>query len=296
MRNNIYLSTSSFKNVSLKGILDLCLEHDIHNIELSFVEYSDENQSVVREYRDNHQMKFLVHNYYPRPKEDFVLNLASNDQAVLGLSINHCKQAIDLSKELGAPFYSVHAGFAFHAQANDLGKPQVSLPRIPYAQAYDNFLKSVQELCGYAREKGIKLLIENNVIASFNLVNGKNEILLLVDDEEALKFYDQVQSDNLAFLIDLAHLKVSSAALKFDKYQYLERLKSLSPCCHLSDNDGSADQGLTFNEDVWFADFVKENKDKTFVLEFKKGDIEQYKQCCQSLEKMLNEHDCCTKT
>lgn len=288
MRNNIYISTSVFKDKTLKKILGLCLENGLTNLELgSNVNYSEDDLDIMFKLNGN-AMKFLIHNYFPRPKEDFVLNLASNDTKVLSKSIAHCKCAIDLSVQLGAPFYSVHAGFAFHARPEDLGRSQIDLPRIPYRQAYRIFVESIAELANYALRKKVKLGVENNVVPSFNLVNGRNEIALLADAKEALTFYEDISSTNLFYLIDFGHLKATSAALGFDRDEYI---KEIIPCTlgfHLSDNDGLSDQHLPFDEGVWFKDIVKSHREKTLVIEAHNMDLEQVRKCYLSVVNILN--------
>jgi len=289
MLPNVYISTSAFKNRSLKKILETCLEHRFTNVELSAnVDYADDNGDAVRELHKSGQMRFLVHNYFPRPKEDFVLNLASDDEKVVRQSIQHCQIALDLSAELGASFFSVHAGFAFHAQPQDLGRPQLDLPRIPYAMAYRNFVKNVKVLLDYAAKKNVYLTVENNVVAKFNLINGKNGIALLADADEALRFYKEVGRANLFFLIDLGHLKVSSAAMGFDREDYLQKVLPFTTALHLSDNDGLGDTTRPFGEDVWFKDVIKRSKNKTWILEISNVDAREIKDCYKALENLLS--------
>jgi len=289
MLSNVYISTSAFKNRSLKKILKECLEGGFTNVELSAnVDYTDDNVDVVRKLYKNGQMRFLVHNYFPRPKEDFVLNLASDDEKVVRQSIQHCQTALDLSADLGAPFFSVHAGFAFHAQPEDLGRPQLDLPRISYAMAYKNFVRNVAVVLEYAAKRNVHLAVENNVVAKFNLVNGKNEIALLAAAEESMDFYQRLASDHLFFLIDLGHLKVSSAAMGFDREDYLRKVLPFTTALHLSDNDGLGDINRPFGEDVWFKDVIKRNKSKTWILEISNVDAREIKDCYHVLENLLS--------
>jgi len=289
MLPNVYISTSAFKNRSLKKIFYTCLELGFTNVELSAnVDYADDNVAVVRKLYKSGQMRFLVHNYFPRPKEDFVLNLASDDKEVVRRSVQHCQIALDLSADLGAPFFSVHAGFAFHAQPQDLGRPQIDLPRISYPTAYKNFVKNVRVLLDYAAKRNIQLAVENNVVAKFNLIKGKNEIALLADADEAVRFYKEVGRANLFFLIDLGHLKVSSAAMGFGREDYLQKVLPWAAAFHLSDNDGLEDTTRPFGEDVWFKDVIKRNKNKTWILEISNVDAREIKDCCKVLENFLS--------
>lgn len=289
MRRNIYVSTSAFKVKSLKSILEICLAHGLTNVELSSnVDYADDNLDVVYKFSRNGRMRFLVHNYFPRPKEDFVLNLASDDERTIRQSLEHCYRAIDLSAELKAPFFSVHAGFALHALPKDLGRPLTENRRILYQTAYENFVENVKVVADYAAKRKMNLLLENNVVARFNLVEGKNILLLLADVEETLRFHQDINSDHLFYLVDMGHLKVSSVALGFDREDYLKKITPFTLAFHLSENDGLSDQSLAFDEQVWFKAMIRQNKEKIFVLEIANVPLEEMKTCCLAVESLMN--------
>ena len=288
MFNNIYISTSAFKNKSLKAILELCSENGLTNIELGpTVLYSKENISFVLGFKRKRNMRFLVHNYFPPPKDDFVLNLASNDHKVAIKSKRLCREAIDLSVELGAPFYSVHAGFAFHAAPQDLGRSLINLPRTPYPEAYRIFAENIVGLAGYAAKKRVKLAVENNVIFPSWLINGENKILLLADLNEAADFYRELSLPILHFLVDLGHLKISSAVLRFDAERALQAILPHTVAFHLSDNNGAFDQHLPFDGNIWFRDILADNDGKAVIIEAHNLDIEEIRRSCRIVNDML---------
>ena len=45
-------------------------------------------------------MNFLIHNYFPPPKKNFILNLGSTNENIRLQSVNLCKGAINLCKNL----------------------------------------------------------------------------------------------------------------------------------------------------------------------------------------------------
>jgi sugar phosphate isomerase/epimerase len=287
MQDNIYVSTSAFKEKELGMILDFCLGNNLTNIELgaNLEQTEMDIKRLVKLSKEG--MRFLIHNYFPRPKEDFVLNLASDDKAILTQSLDHCRRALELSAQLQAPFYSVHAGFAFHASPADLGQPQIDLPRIPYQIAYDNFVRSISELARFAAECQVKLAVENNVLAGFNVVNGKNEICLLAEAGETLNFNKEVASDNLFYLIDLGHLKVTANSLKFSAEDYLRKILPHALAFHLSENNRVVDSHSSFDEKVWFGKFIKGNLDKTLILEICNVRLEQLKSTIAAIERVV---------
>jgi len=213
---------------------------------------------------------FLIHNYFPPPEDPFVLNLASNDRDVLRKSMNLCRKAIDISAVMGSSFYSVHSGFSFNPRPEDLGKNVKDLPRFNLSNAYDIFLSSVDELAHYAREKGLRLLLENNVLAEQNAVDGRNELFLMCCLEDFQRFNQDFHQENVGILLDVGHLKVSANTLGYDKFKAIELVANRIGAFHLHDNNGRIDQHLPYKEDAWFFDVLPLFKHKTeFILEAK---------------------------
>jgi len=292
MVDNIYISTNVFGQRGLKDIISLALESKIINLELgSGIDYAEDNMGLVKKFNKK-PFNFLIHNYFPTPKNGFVLNLASNDKDILAKSMRLCKLAVDLSAVLKAPFYSVHSGFAFHAMPKDMNKPQTGLARIPYKEAYDIFVKSIKRLADYGFNKGVKIAVENNVVSEFNLIDGKNKLLLLADCDEALSFYKEVGSKNLFFLVDLGHLKINSNLLNFDGVEYIKKIKPLIVAFHISDNNARVDSHLKFRKNAWFRDIIFNDRDKTFIIEADKLKTEEMFDTYSNLKYLLGRRDC----
>ena len=51
-----------------------------------------------------------------------MLNLASVDQEISNLSLNHVYNSIELCSQLGSKYYSFHAGFLCDLNVSELGK------------------------------------------------------------------------------------------------------------------------------------------------------------------------------
>jgi len=293
--NNIslYISTSSINKPSLDESLAYFEDAGFFNIELSSAHSYmpiDEIIDMLTVYKKR-GFNFLIHNYFPAPREEFVLNLASDDRGILDKSKQLCRQAIDLSQEMGAPFYSVHSGFCFHAAPRDLGRPQNSLASIPRKKAYDIFKESIDELIVYARKKGIKLACENNVVADFNRTQTGQPPLLLTEPRDFDEFYADISSKDLFYLIDLGHLKVTSASLGFEIKSFLSAALPHTIAFHLSDNNTKADEHLVFGEDVWFKDVIRSNKDKTFILETRNCNQRQIASMVSLIKKLHNQKE-----
>ena len=78
----IYVSTSGIKKESVLDIIDELIESGINNIELSGgTKPIDNLDDKILSYK-NKNINFLLHNYFPPPKENFVINIASCDKEV----------------------------------------------------------------------------------------------------------------------------------------------------------------------------------------------------------------------
>jgi sugar phosphate isomerase/epimerase len=286
MQDNIYISSNAFRDKNLVNIINICRENSITNLELGPRVICSGGQIEVKEilHSNCEQMRFLLHHYFPRVDKDFVLNLASDSKIILSKSIKYCKDAIDISSEINAPFFGVHAGFAFHATANNLGGSLWGLPKIPYQKAYRIFVESISELSAYAAGKNVKIVVENNVILPNNLENGKNNLLLLAELEETIKFFKEVQSDNLFYLMDLGHLKINSVALGFNINEFVQSMLPFTIALHLSENDTLRDSHLLFNKEVWFKDIIRKNKEKILIIELFNSDISEIIDCYNVVE------------
>lgn len=277
--DRIYISTGSFKTREVDEIFDICFDQGFCRLELSSgTRFAEDILDLVRRFRRK-PMHYLVHNYFPPHRIPFVLNLASLDQDTLERSRSHCRMAIDLAAELGAPFYSVHTGAAMHASPEDLGKPQTHLIHRNADKAYSVFVESVSELSCYAMTKGVWLLIENHVVAPFNLIEGENRFLFASTAEDIVQLIEDVRSPQLGILLDMGHLKVTARSLGFDPLKVVERVAPYIRAFHLSENDGRSDENLPFDGKAWFMDLLSEFPGATYIIEAYRLDPAEIRAC-----------------
>lgn len=284
----LFVSSGAFKTRSVPQLVEWARRWGFERIELgSGMAWSPDVLRPIRE-TSSELIHYLVHNYFPPHERSFVLNLASSAPDMLDRSITHCQNAIDLSAELHAPFFSVHAGFAFKAKPEHLGKDVTQAPRVSLEEAHEIFVQSLRHLGRYAESKGIKLVVENNVIASFNLIEGKNLVGLCATADDILCTYEEVGLPNLGFLIDVGHLKVTANSLGFDMHQFLDTVAPYIMAFHLSENDGLADQNLPFDHKAWFIPRLSEFPEATIVLEAYNLDRDMIRDTCQVIVKAQN--------
>jgi sugar phosphate isomerase/epimerase len=278
----VYISSRAFKASSMRETINLALRHGFTHIELTYgLDYSDDIVTTVRGAKD--KINFLVHHYFPPPKVPFVLNLASGDSEILQQSLELCENAIRLCVVLGSPFYTVHGGYAIDFGLNDFEDPDgmtnIILGRaFNYEKAYSTFVESIRRLNDYAKQWGIKLLVENNAISSYVLRTGAKNPMLMIKADEFERLKRDIPDDNLGFMIDLAHLEVSSNAMYFNKLYFLERIRSWVYALHLSDNDGSRDSNEPITHASWFIPILKTFTDIPMIIHTSAQQPEQLRQ------------------
>lgn len=276
---SIYFSSGAFGYRSSKKLIEQATTYNVDHIELSSgMTYSPDFLQPIREAKD--PITWLVHNYFPPPKVPFVLNLASVDDEIRQQSIAMCQHAIDLCVEFGAPFYSVHSGFVLPLTPDDLGKPerQAEIARnlnINYEDAYSIFVETVRFINDYAKERGIQLLLENNVMSPLSIGSSPNQ-LLMTQPNEFDRFFSDINDSNCGLLMDVAHLKVSANAHQFDCVQALKQATPHIRCLHLSDNDGIYDNNQPITASSWFLSSLPDFQDVPIVIEVYNLDHHQF--------------------
>jgi sugar phosphate isomerase/epimerase len=252
----IYLSTGGFNSLSGAEVVTRFVENKITNIELSGGKVQEDQEQKLSHLIPS--CRFQIHNYYPPPQNSFVLNLASSDEKISSLSIEHIVRAIDLSEKLGCKFYSFHAGFLLDPKVNDLGKQFTKMGLNSRESAKEIFTSRVNQVAEYANTKGIMILLENNVISSANIKHFRTNPFLMTDYNETIEIMNSTD-DNVGLLVDVAHLKVSSQSEGFCKNKFLDSTKEYTFAYHFSDNDGESDTNEVVNSDSWFWPFVRKD-------------------------------------
>jgi sugar phosphate isomerase/epimerase len=259
----IYISSSCVKNKFIKDSVLELVRAGFRDIELSGgTELYSELENDLLELKDNFNLNYLCHNYFPPPKEHFVLNLASLDEKVHNDSISHLLKSIKLSKNLGAEKFAFHAGFFLDINVSEIGRA------ITLSDTYD-YDKSINRFCNaykiVKKEAGdLKLYIENNVYSFQNHKTfGGKKAFMLTNSEE----YFQLKSEiDFNLLLDIAHLKVSANSHGLDYFAELNTLINETDYIHLSDNDSLSDENKCLYDNN-ILDIIKSNLNKTYTME-----------------------------
>jgi len=264
MSQNIYISSLAFNNKSPDQIVEISKENNWPIEFTSNLKFSKNLKSFYK----NMQIKRSPHNYFPPAKKPFVLNLASKNNIILKKSINHCINGLKLAKFSNSPFFAAHAGFCIDPHFSELGK------KIDIKEDFDRefnkniFIKSISEILKIANNLNIKFLIENNVIPTWNMKNGKNP-LLCCDSSEIIWLVNSINSSKFGILLDTAHLKVSCKTLNKNIEDEFKKIRPFVKAIHHSDNDGKTDNNMPITKNYWFLKYLKYFKNIVHVIEVK---------------------------
>ncbi len=256
MKNNISISTGGYKNLTGAQAIKFLKKNKIFSIELSGGKYSKNQLKQILSFKK--KLKLRVHNYFPPPKEPFVINLASENEKILNKSINQIKKAILLVKKLGGDTYSFHAGFRLDPNFKLLGKKFEKIEMISKKKALKNFAKQTKKISQFAKKKNINILLENNVVTKKNYNRFKGNPFLLTNHND-VKIFFKSMPQNVKLLIDVAHLKVSAKTEKFDPIKSLKIMNRYAKGYHFSDNNGYSDTNEPFKKNAWFLPHIKKN-------------------------------------
>ncbi len=275
----IYISTVAFLGKQANEVVRIAEENQL-NLEFSSGFPYLENMEAMYE---AYPFPKLPHNYFPAPKDPFVLNLASANPAIRQRSIQHCLNGLKLTKIANAPFFAAHAGFCIDPDPKELGKKLSQEQTYNREENWDLFIASVKEILKTSHQLQVPFLIENNVVAAMNIREDGDNPLFCGDPDEMLRLTDTVADRNLGILLDTAHLKVSAKTLGFDKNNAVEQIRSQVKGIHHSDNDGLFDTNEALEHKYWFLQHMKHFTDYVHVLEVKRQSIEEI----QRQEKLL---------
>jgi sugar phosphate isomerase/epimerase len=232
-------------NYTFREILEIYNELNIRNVELGVcLDSKLDAGTIIEKYHFN----YLIHQLFPPPKDSFILNLASANKEIYLKSVNQIKLSIDFCRKHEIPLVSFHSGFRGDPDNNFIFNFEENLD---YDTAFNIFTKALIELVKYSKARNVKIAIENNVLADYNLINNENEILLMCELWEYEKLLEIQELEHLGLLIDLGHLKVTANSLKFDPNVFLKTLKDRVCALHVHENNGLKDVHNCIKEGDW---------------------------------------------
>lgn len=281
-------TTFGVDNTQLIDTLRLCQDNNIKSLELgSNHKYSKDFVSIIKGFGFN----YLIHNYFPIPKESFVLNIASSNDEIYEKSIKHIQYSIDFCNKIDAKLYTFHPGFLTDPEGSNLSTNNYDfqwnnqkLINKDYSVAYDRMLRALEVSINYAKKKKIKIAIETE--GSFM----KKDHLLMQQPIEFVKFMDKFDPQDIGINLNIGHLFLASKAFDFDIDDFVNSIEKYIVAMELSHNDGVEDQHQPLEQNAWYWSLIFDERFKKSykILEFRNTSIQTIKNNIKLFNQMHN--------
>jgi sugar phosphate isomerase/epimerase len=280
--NRIFVSTTfSADNSKISDILQQFKENGIFNVELGSNHSFEENfERIVRK----HAFQYLVHNYFPIPKDSFIINIASLNDQIWQRSIDHIFRAIDFCECIDAGLYTFHPGFLSDPQGSNIDSSNYdfqfnddSLRIDNRSQAFGRLASAITEIIGYSKKKSVQIAFETEGSIS------KKGHLLMQQPGEYKNFFKLFSPDEIGINLNLGHLNLASKAFGFSKDEFVNLISDYVVAFEMSHNNGVNDDHLPLVDNEWYWGLISAPKFKKAykILEFRESTI---KQICESIE------------
>jgi len=264
----IYISSSCIKKQRIgEAVLEL-IKNDFYNIELSGgTYYYDGWLDELLELKNKYNVNYLIHNYFPPPKEAFVFNLSSLDAQLAKKSLEHAKNSIEHASLLGSEKIGFHAGFLINIAEKEIGRKIQPQKLYDKEIALKTFVDNYHKILLWAHEKNIKLYIENNVLSLENYKTFKTNPFFFVKSGEINLFQNLLSEFN--YIFDYAHSFVSSKTLNINEISEFDNFIAETDYIHLSDNNGTSDNNSSIRPGSSIYNHLMRNPpiNKTVTLE-----------------------------
>jgi len=281
---DLFVSTTFLSDGKpLHEALSQCKNTGILSVEIGSNHCYEESYDYLTDF----SFQYLVHNYFPIPKESFVLNIASIEPNIREKSILHIKTAIDFSSEIGGELYTFHPGFMTDPQGSNISDnnydfqwDEKQLQHINYDKAKSNMYRALDEVAEYALLKKVKIAIETE-----GSVLEKNH-LLMQQLGEYKEFMEKYSSEDIGISLNIGHLNLAANAFNFKRADFVNLVQDYILAMELSHNNGVEDQHLPLNPDGWYWNLILdprfENSYK--ILEFRNTKISEIEKNIQMIK------------
>jgi len=283
----VFISSTCIRREKIADSVTELHRHGFHNIELSggsswYPEFEDD----LLRLKDELEVTYLMHNYFPPPREHFAFNLGSMDDDIFNKSVKHCQNALKLADKLDVGHFGVHAGFKMDPHISELGRFIRGKKLYDHDSCLERFVNAVNKLAEDADALGVTLLVENNPLSEVNYNGFKRQNPFLLTTYEELEEFCSVSE--VPLLLDIAHLKVTCRTLDLRFDDEFNKFASSSSYWHLSDNDGTNDGHLAPDEGSLLYSLIRnaERLPETITLEIHEP-AEKIKDCQDNLLKII---------
>lgn len=250
-----YISSSCSSKNSLYDAISELYGFGFKRIELTGnIKYCENIENIICNFRELNNIDFIIHNYLPFQRGDFVLNLATTHPCNKEKTLNLIENAVRFSKKIGKNLYSLHPGFRHDLlpQSDD----GFFIKSAVNCNSRDDYYKTLEEISHNMAKDNFKIAVENLAPKDSNEIYS-----FLCSKEDIFEFMTNFSGmPNVGMLLDLGHLNVASHILNFDKYELLDELfcnyQSRIFEIHVSENNGLKDTHNISTLDSWQIDYL----------------------------------------
>lgn len=256
----------------LSDTLKICKEANIYSVELGSNHCYEESYDYLSDF----PFQYLVHNYFPIPKESFVLNIASIDPNIRYRSIQHIKNSIRFCEKIGAKLYTFHPGFLTDPVGANLSKKNYDfqwdnnqINGANYKKTKINMYLALDDVIKYAKSRKISIAIETE-----GSLNKRNHLIMQRPDEYE-EFMKKYSPTDISINLNIGHLNLAAKAFQFKREDFVDLIKNYISAMELSHNDGIEDQHLPLQQNGWYWSIILDPYFKNIykILEFRNTSI-----------------------
>ncbi len=256
VEDRIFISTSCVAgDRHISAVLERLARLSIRNVELSgphpYIPYNELVSELLR-YRDS-GMSFIIHNYFPQPESDFVLNIASFDEGVIENSRTLIHNALDLSQKIGAIFYGCHAGYLADASVKGDEYFQFNVASLRSPEAC--ITQTAWTVNSILKNRGNNLPSGGMLLENLFPAGPQDNFSLACTPREIKNLFEVFDPPGPGLLLDLAHLELTCLLYGLSPDVALQEVTDtmghLIRCVHLSGNDGRIDSHIPLGPEAW---------------------------------------------
>lgn len=258
----------------LHQALKLCEEAGIQSVEIGSNHCYEENYNYLSDF----SFQYLFHNYFPIPRDSFVVNIASLDENIRFRSISHIKTAIDFCHEHDGHLYTFHPGFLTDSkgpnrsnQNYDFHWDQSKIEKSNYEKSVNKMYAAFDEIILYAKLKKVKIAIETEGSLS------NHNHLLMQKPIEYQKFIEKYYPRDIGINLNIGHLNLSAKAFCFKQEEFIDLIQNYIVAMELSHNNGVEDQHQPLQRDGWYWELIHDTRFEGVykILEFRNTPISE---------------------
>ena len=232
MKKKLYISTSCFDiKYKFEKFLLYCHKNNINNLEFSGIHEYEKNSNLLNALKKYNNINFFFHNYFPSPKNTFVLNFLSNSKKIFTKSKNLIINSVNIARKSKASLYGFHPGYFRDGIIKSNGHFQF------YSKKISNFENSLDKF----EYRLTKLLKE----ISYN--GPKNDIFIAIEN----LFPDKLGNVD-SFMINYEEIDKVFSLNIIKKKKYLFNIRFRSPANHFKKAKILQKRGCKFyNFKIW---------------------------------------------